>query len=197
MVKTKGKILISLLLGLALTLVASKEAKAVCCIQYPAPPLTGNTCTDRASCLAGETTLDIAIYPTCTSDPECPQYNPNQGNTNNTNTNGGGNTPTGGNTAMGRLKNVLQSSPSYSLDKTNEYSLTDYVGLLISVFLGLLGIIFIILLIYGGFTWMIAAGNAEKVSKAGRVIRAAILGLLITIAVYAMWYFLFAKIVTG
>ena len=98
-------------------------------------------------------------------------------------------------TAATRLKNVVAGAPTYDVDKTDQNTLTNYVGAIIGVFLGLLGTIFIILIIYGGYTWMTAAGNVEKVAKAGRVLKASILGLLIVIAVYAMWYFLFDRIV--
>ena len=39
------------------------------------------------------------------------------------------------------------------------------IGTIISVFLGALGVIFLILVIYAGFLWMTAAGDAKKVEK--------------------------------
>lgn len=100
-----------------------------------------------------------------------------------------------GATAFGRLKNVVASKPTYEVDKTTQNTLTDYIGNIIAVFLGLLGSIFVILIIYAGYNWMTAAGNEEKVLKAKYTLRSAIIGLLVTIAVYAMWIFLFANIV--
>lgn len=94
-----------------------------------------------------------------------------------------------------RLLNVVDSQPTYNVDTTTN-TLTDYIGLLISVFLGLLGVIFVILLLYGGYTWMTAAGNAEKSSKGGKVLKTSIIGLLVTIAVYAIWVFLFKRLVS-
>ena len=40
------------------------------------------------------------------------------------------------------------------------------IGKIIQVFLGLLGVIFLILLIYAGWMWMTSQGNEEKVEKA-------------------------------
>jgi cytochrome bd-type quinol oxidase subunit 2 len=100
-----------------------------------------------------------------------------------------------GATAFTRLKNVVSSKPTYEVDKTTQNTLTDYIGNIIAVFLGLLGSIFVILIIYAGYTWMTASGNMEKVTKAQHTLRSAVIGLLVLVAVYAMWIFLFAKIV--
>lgn len=98
-------------------------------------------------------------------------------------------------TPLERLENVVASQPSYDVDKTTSETVVDYVGQIISVFLGLLGVIFVILIIYGGYLWMTSAGNAEKVSKAGQIIKASILGLLVIVGVYAIWMFLFVRVV--
>jgi cytochrome bd-type quinol oxidase subunit 2 len=58
------------------------------------------------------------------------------------------------------------------------------VGNLINAFLGFLGIIFIVLIVYGGFTWMTAQGNEEKIAKAKKMIGNATVGLLITLLSY-------------
>ncbi|MBD3248397.1 hypothetical protein GF382_03880 [Candidatus Falkowbacteria bacterium] len=62
---------------------------------------------------------------------------------------------------------------------------------LISVTLGMLGIVFIGLLIYGGFTWMTAAGNDDQVKKAMGIIKTAIIGLIIIVAAYSITAFVF------
>lgn len=97
--------------------------------------------------------------------------------------------------AFSRLRNVVSSKPTYEVDKTTQNTLTDYIGNIIAVFLGLLGSIFVILIIYSGYTWMTASGNVEKVTKAQHTLKSAVIGLLVLVAVYAMWIFLFAKIV--
>ena len=60
------------------------------------------------------------------------------------------------------------------------------VGKIISAGLGLLGIVFLILMLYGGYTWMVARGSEEKVEKAKDLITAAIIGLIIIIGGYAI-----------
>jgi hypothetical protein len=62
-------------------------------------------------------------------------------------------------------------------------------GAIISVVLSALGVTFIILMVYGGYTWMIARGEEQKVTKAKDTLTAAVIGLIIIIAAYAISYF--------
>jgi hypothetical protein len=64
-------------------------------------------------------------------------------------------------------------------------------ALIIEAVLGLLGIIFVALLVYSGFQWMTAEGNEEKIEKAKSTITRAIIGLAIVIAAYSITYFVF------
>lgn len=70
--------------------------------------------------------------------------------------------------------------------QTPEY----WVGQIIELVLGLLGIIFLALMIYAGFTWMTAAGNEQKAEKAKNVVVESIIGLTIVVAAYAITYFI-------
>jgi|WetSurMetagenome_2_1015567.scaffolds.fasta_scaffold19938_6 hypothetical protein len=63
------------------------------------------------------------------------------------------------------------------------------ISTIIQSILGLLGVIFLILIIYGGITWMTAEGEEAKVEKAQKIIRSAIIGLIIVISAYAISYF--------
>lgn len=63
------------------------------------------------------------------------------------------------------------------------------VGKAIGILLGFLGVIFLGLMMYGGFTWMMARGNQAEVDKAKRMIESAIIGLVIVLAAYAITYF--------
>ena len=60
---------------------------------------------------------------------------------------------------------------------------------IISSVLALLGVAFLGLMIYGGIMWMTAEGNDDKVVKARKIIDGAIIGLIITLAAYAISYF--------
>jgi len=63
------------------------------------------------------------------------------------------------------------------------------IGAIITAFLSLLGIIFIILILYGGYTWMTAAGDEQKLGKAKDTITRAIIGLILVAGSFAVWQF--------
>jgi hypothetical protein len=70
---------------------------------------------------------------------------------------------------------------------TNETTVSVIAGGIVRTVLGLLGIIFIILIVYAGIIWMTAQGEEAKVEKAQTIMRNAIIGLVITIGVYAIY----------
>ena len=57
--------------------------------------------------------------------------------------------------------------------------------------LGMLGLIAVIMIIYGGFTWMTAAGNEERITKAKGVLKAAIIGLIVILLSWAIVFGIF------
>ena len=57
---------------------------------------------------------------------------------------------------------------------------------IINVFLYIIGIISVIMLIFGGFLYITSAGNPEKVKNAKNTIMYAIIGLIIAIFAYAI-----------
>lgn len=64
------------------------------------------------------------------------------------------------------------------------------IGNIIGVFLGLLGLILLGIVLYAGYTWMTAGGNAEKVGKAKQMLVNAVIGLLITVGAFAITNFI-------
>lgn len=67
----------------------------------------------------------------------------------------------------------------------------EIIGAVIGVFISFLGIIFLVLIIYGGFLWMTSAGNETKVLKAKDTLTRAVIGLIIIMSAYAITYFVF------
>lgn len=74
------------------------------------------------------------------------------------------------------------------LGTQNPVYVASYV---INAFLGILGLVFLILTIYGGFIWMKARGNEEEVTKAKHTIEAAVIGILIVLASYGISTYIF------
>jgi hypothetical protein len=60
------------------------------------------------------------------------------------------------------------------------------VANVINIALGLLGVLAIVLILMGGFKWMTAMGNDEKVGDAKRLLGAGVIGLLIVLSAYAV-----------
>lgn len=73
-------------------------------------------------------------------------------------------------------------------------NLETTVGDVIKAVLATVGTIFLVLTIYAGILWMTASGNEEQVTKATGIIKAAIIGLFITMSAYAITYFVASKV---
>lgn len=91
------------------------------------------------------------------------------------------------------LFNTAQQA-GLSPEAAYNFGLEFVIGKIIQATLSLLGIIFIILMIYGGGLWMTAKGNEQQVDKAKDLITAAIIGLVIVVAAYAISYFVIKTI---
>lgn len=77
---------------------------------------------------------------------------------------------------------------SFNTDKPKD--LRAIVVEFIQIILGLLGIIFVSLILMGGYRWMTAAGNQDKVEAAQQTLTKAIIGLLIILASYSITWFI-------
>jgi uncharacterized membrane protein len=57
---------------------------------------------------------------------------------------------------------------------------------IINVALGFLGIIAVVIVLYGGFMWMTAGGNEERITKAKQILTAGVIGLVIIVMAWAI-----------
>lgn len=60
----------------------------------------------------------------------------------------------------------------------------------IRIALGFLGLIAVIIILIGGFKWMTAQGNDDKISEARKLIQAGIVGLVIILAAWGITFWL-------
>ena len=87
---------------------------------------------------------------------------------------------------------IITNDPLAALGDINdqaefsEQGLTDTIGLLISVLLGVLGIIFLVLVIWAGLLWMTAAGETKQTQKAKDILVTSVIGLVILLSAYAI-----------
>lgn len=68
---------------------------------------------------------------------------------------------------------------------------------IIRVILGFLGIISVLLILYGGFLYMTAAGREEQVDKAKNVLRSAVIGLIIIMSAFGIATFIISSLASA
>lgn len=94
---------------------------------------------------------------------------------------------TGAEDALKGLNDTAEEGYGDSLDSGKVITdIPTTIGKVVGAGLAFIGIIFFILMIYGGFTWMMAKGNEQQVAKAKELIYAAVIGLIIVLAAYAI-----------
>jgi len=93
------------------------------------------------------------------------------------------------------LPMVVAAQTAYSIDPIGsqlgigEADLKTTIINILQWFLGILALIAVVMVIYGGFTWLTAAGNEERVDKAKKIISAAVIGLIIVLLAWAIIIF--------
>jgi len=83
----------------------------------------------------------------------------------------------------------------YGSDDVDPGTFSRTIARIIQVALGFMGMIFLALMIYAGFTWMTAAGNEEKISKAKKIMAAAVIGAAIVLSAYAITAFVLSELI--
>lgn len=64
------------------------------------------------------------------------------------------------------------------------------IGKVVGAALAFLGVVFFVLMIYGGYLWMFSMGNEQTVTKAKDVVIAAAIGLIIILMAYVITSFI-------
>lgn len=90
------------------------------------------------------------------------------------------------------LKNINSNldTTSQGAGVKSDVSFGQYAALLIKGLLALLGLIFLILIIYSGVQWMTAMGVEDKITKSKKIIVSSVIGLIIIILAYAIASFI-------
>lgn len=82
-------------------------------------------------------------------------------------------------------------------DTTAPKSIPVLIGEIVGVGLQFVGIAFLVLMIYGGITWMFARGNESEVQKAKDIIEASVFGLIIVLSAYAITAYVTSQLITA
>jgi hypothetical protein len=77
-------------------------------------------------------------------------------------------------------------SKSYTTTSSTAPNIIQIVLSAIGIALSLLGVIFLCLILYGGWTYMTAGGDSTKVENAKHIITRAAIGLLIVLTSYSI-----------
>lgn len=91
----------------------------------------------------------------------------------------------------GNILGVEEVDSSIVLKATDPRTIAAQI---INVLLGLLAIMAVSLVIYGGFVWMTSEGNEEKVSQAKRILKNGVIGLIIILAAWGIVTFIFRSL---
>lgn len=75
--------------------------------------------------------------------------------------------------------------------------LQETIGNLIRVALSFLGVVAVCIVLYGGFKWMTAGGNDEKVGEAKRLMISGLIGLAIIMSAYAIASFVISSVLSA
>lgn len=87
------------------------------------------------------------------------------------------------------LTNQVAQKGGFQTSGVNDTTLSQTVAKIIKVTLGLIGTIFLILMVYAGFLWMTGGGNEDNIGKAKKILSASVIGLAIVLAAYSITYF--------
>lgn len=94
--------------------------------------------------------------------------------------------PTKAYAQLSAAESSLESIGGSLGDGLGDQSLEGIIASVIQVLLSILGIIFLILVLYAGFLYLTSQGDKDKAGKAIKLLTQAIIGLVIIIAAYAI-----------
>lgn len=92
--------------------------------------------------------------------------------------------------SLGGLKETAEATGHIGDQGLNVGGVNEIIATIIQTALSLLGVLFLLLLIYGGYLYMTAHGNDQQVEKAKKIILQAFIGIIIVLAAYAVSWFI-------
>lgn len=81
-----------------------------------------------------------------------------------------------------------ETAKQAGLNTSPERDLPTIIGQGVNYLFGVIGVIFLTVILIGGYLWMTAGGNEEKVSKAKGFIMNGINGMIVIFLAYALVY---------
>ena len=94
----------------------------------------------------------------------------------------------------GKKEDIQQSMPAIAAAETKDPR--AIIGAAINVLMGFLGIIAVLIILFGGFKWMTAQGADDKIDEAKKLLAAGIIGLIIIMSAWAIATFVMDQVMT-
>ncbi|MBT4942218.1 MAG: hypothetical protein HOL80_02085 [Candidatus Magasanikbacteria bacterium] len=88
----------------------------------------------------------------------------------------------------------LAQQGGYDANTTNT-TLAANIGKVIAVALSMVGTIFLLITVYAGIVWMTARGDESKAESSQKMLRNALIGLIITLGAYSITAFVIPQII--
>ena len=95
---------------------------------------------------------------------------------------------------IGHLDGTTEDSEGLVLGNRDPRSIVTQI---INTALGFLGVIAVIIVLLGGFKWMTAGGNEDKVKEAKKLLGTGIIGLVIILAAWGIARFVLTQLINA
>jgi len=82
----------------------------------------------------------------------------------------------------------------YKTEEVTKDTLLIKIGQIVSIVLGLLGVLTFIMIVYYGFIWMTAGGNEKAITEAKDSFQSLIVGLILILGAYAITSFILSMV---
>lgn len=100
--------------------------------------------------------------------------------------------------SAGDLKGQLETGLNYATASgLGTRDIREVIFLIINILLGFLGVVAVLIVMYGGFVWMTSAGDPNKIDRAKQIMVNGAIGLIIIFASYSLAAFIIRLFVGG
>lgn len=91
---------------------------------------------------------------------------------------------------------LTNTSTNAGLKVAAGFHIEEFVGSIINAALSIIGVVFLVLMVYGGLLWMLSEGDDTKIGKARGLIFHSIVGLILVLSAYAITNFVVGAIIS-
>ena len=92
------------------------------------------------------------------------------------------------------LKPAAEQVGGYDTSVSGENTLLNTIQKIVSIFLSLIGIVFILIMLYAGVRWLTSRGKEELIEKSKTAMEAALTGLVLVLISYGLTKFVFSML---